>query len=198
MSVMNRVRLYPATLAILALLAYLTGEIEPIHAWLGYGVVAIIVLRLLWAVGGERQAGLMRFYPKFDDLELNKAATHPAISRVLMLGIALSLLTIVGTGIAMDQGRALGLNTPGAERAGISVERTEGHGERHDEEWEHGEEREEDGPLSEFHETAVYFLLLFVALHVLYLLAFKRPLAKFMLFLPPKTAKKSSPVEPPT
>lgn len=41
MNVMNRMRLY--------------------HAWLGYGVAGLIVLRLLWASGGERQAGLMRF-----------------------------------------------------------------------------------------------------------------------------------------
>lgn len=30
------------------------------HAWLGYGVAGLIVLPLLWASGGERQAGLMR------------------------------------------------------------------------------------------------------------------------------------------
>ncbi|AGK56908.1 cytochrome B561 [Hyphomicrobium denitrificans 1NES1] len=34
-----------------------------IHAWLGYGVAAVIVLQLLWALSGERQVGLMRFYP---------------------------------------------------------------------------------------------------------------------------------------
>lgn len=197
MSVMNRVRLYHATLAILALLAYLTGEIDPIHAWLGYSVAAIIVLRLLWAVAGERQAGLMRFYPKFDGLKLKTAATHPAISRVLMLGIALSLLTIVGTGIAMDQGRALGLNVSGAERAGISAERSERHGDRHEGDREHGEEHE-DGPLSEVHETAVNILLLFVLLHVTYLLTFKRPLAKFMLFLPVAGKKKPGAATPPT
>lgn len=199
MSVMNRVRLYHATLAVLALLAYLTGEIDPYHAWLGYGVATIIVLRLLWALAGERQAGLMRFYPKFDGLKLNKAATHPAISRVLMLGIALSLLTIVGTGIAMDQGRALGLNPSGAERAASSPERAERHGERHEREDDHEKGgHDEDGPLSEVHETAVNFLLLFVVLHVAYLLAFKRPLAKFMLFLPVAGKKKQSAATPPT
>lgn len=198
MSVMNRVRLYHATLAILALLAYLTGEIEPVHAWIGYGVATIIVLRLLWAIAGERQAGLMRFYPKFDGLKLKTAATHPAISRVLMLGIALSLLTIVGTGIAMDQGRALGLNASGAERAGISTERPERHGDRHDDDREHGEGHEHEGGLSEVHETAVNFLLLFVVLHVAYLLTFKRPLARFMLFLPVAGKRKPAAVTPPT
>ena len=63
MNVMYRMRLYHALLAVLAVAAYLTGEIRPYHAWLGYGVACVIVLRLLWASGGERQAGLMRFYP---------------------------------------------------------------------------------------------------------------------------------------
>lgn len=196
MSVMNRIRLYHAALAITAPLAYLTGDINPLHAWLGYGVAAIIGLRLLWALAGERQAGLMRFYPNFAGLKLDKAATHPAISRTLMLGIALSLVAIVGTGIAMDQGRALRLN--GAERtaSAISAEQGESRAAHHDDD-EHEEEHDEDGPLSEVHESAVNVLLLFVALHVAYLLTFKRPLAKFMLFLPVHTSKKS-PSEPPT
>lgn len=196
MSVMNRVRLYHATLAVLALLAYLTGEIDPYHAWLGYGVAAIIVLRLLWALAGERQAGLMRFYPKFEGLKLNKAATHPAISRTLMLGIALSLLTIVGTGILMDQGRSLGLNAKIASTGYQPATRQIDHHDDDDGHEEHHEE--EDSVLSEVHETAANVLLLFVGLHVSYLLIFKRPLAKFMLFLPAHSAKKAIPSRPPT
>lgn len=199
MNVMNRVRLYHALLAVLAIAAYLTGEINPYHAWLGYGVAGVIVLRLLWALGGERQAGLMRFYPKFEGLKLKGLATHPAISHLLMLGIALSLLTVVGTGIAMDQGRAFGLGPPRAERAAAAPAaegeiryRNAEHGE--DDEGEGGEHGE-DGPLSEVHEIAGTLLLVFVGLHVAYLLLFKRPLAKFMLFLP-RTGKKKP--EPPT
>ena len=55
MNIMNRVRLYHALLAILAIAAYLTGEIDPVHAWLGYGASGVIVLRLLWTLGGERR-----------------------------------------------------------------------------------------------------------------------------------------------
>jgi cytochrome b len=192
MNIMNRVRLYHALLAVLAIAAYLTGEFGPVHAWLGYGVSGVIVLRLLWALGGERQVGLMRFYPDFGALKLKGAATHPAISRVLMLGIALCLLTVTGTGIAMDQGRSIGL--------GSAIERTsaqspaelryanEGEEDEHEEE-EHGEE----GPLSEVHELAGNLLLAFVGMHVTYLLLFKRPLAKFMLFLPRTGKKKPAP-----
>jgi len=198
MNIMNRVRLYHALLAVLAIAAYLTGEFGPVHAWLGYGVSAVIVLRLLWALGGERQVGLMRFYPDFGALKLKGAATHPAISRVLMLGIALCLLTVTGTGIAMDQGRSIGLGTPRAESA-APAQGAEGkiryRDAEHREDDEHeGEEHGKEGPLSEIHELAGNLLLAFVGMHVTYLLLFKRPLAKFMLFLP-RTGKKK-PVPP--
>jgi cytochrome b len=107
-----------------------------------------------------------------------------------MLGIALSLLTVTGTGIAMDQGRSIGLKAPAAERMILqSPTELRYAGEYEDD--EHEEDREE-GPLSEVHELAGNLLLLFVGLHVSYLLLFKRPLAKFMLFLP-RGAKKKPP-----
>ncbi|MBN8530474.1 MAG: hypothetical protein J0L97_01240, partial [Alphaproteobacteria bacterium] len=40
--------------------------------------------------------------------------------------------------------------------------------------------------LEEVHEFFGNLLLVFVGLHVTYLLTFKRPLAKFMLFFPKK------------
>jgi len=67
MNVIKYLRLYHATLAITALLAYITGELGIIHAWLGYGVALIIVMRLLWAMSGESQLGLSKFYPSFED-----------------------------------------------------------------------------------------------------------------------------------
>ncbi len=194
---MNRVRLYHALLAILAIAAYLTGEIDPAHAWLGYGVAGVIVLRLLWALGGERQVGLMRFYPNFEGLKLKGAATHPAISRVLMLGIALSLLTVTGTGIAMDQGRSIGFGKARAERAepaSVPEARVNySYSEEDEENEEAGDEDGEEGPLSEVHELAGNLLLPLVGMHVAYLLLFKRPLAKFMLFVPRGVKKKSPP-----
>ena len=190
MNVMSRVRLYHATLAILAILAYLTGEIFPAHAWLGYGVAFVIAARLAWAIGGERQFGLTRFYPDFSGLKLKGAARHPAISRTLMLGIALTLATVTGTGIAMDGGRSLPyLSVDLAAAPAIAGEQNDAKPTRnHDDD----DEAEDEGPLSEVHELSANLLLLFVGLHVAYLILFKRPLAKFMLFLP-----RGSKVRPP-
>jgi cytochrome b len=190
MNVMSRVRLYHATLAILAILAYLTGEVFPAHAWLGYGVALVIVARLAWAIGGERQFGLMRFYPDFSGLKLKGAATHPAISRTLMLGIALTLVTATGTGVVMDSGRSLPFLSADLAAsptfAGEQAERVRARDHDDDE----GEREGDEGPLSEVHELSANLLLLFVGLHVSYLILFKRPLAKFMLFLPRGTKPK--------
>lgn len=175
MNIMQRIRVYHATLATLAILAYLTGELGLIHAWLGYGVAIVITLRLLWALSGERQVGLMRFYPSFEGLQANNLFTHPAISKTLMLGIALSLLTVTGTGIAIDKGKSIGL----ADAQIVSAAHAD------DDESEGGSEKEE-GFLTESHELFANLLLLFVGMHVTYIVLFKFPLAKFMLFVPKK------------
>lgn len=179
MNIMKRIRIYHATLASMALLAYLTGEFGIVHAWLGYGVAIIIVLRLLWALSGERQVGLMRFYPEFEGLNLNNAMTHPSISKSLMLGIALSLILATGTGIAIDKGKSIGLANAELVASAYADD---------------DEKKESKGFLSEAleesHGLFASLLLLFVGMHVTYVMLFKFPLAKFMLFIPKKNSER--------
>lgn len=177
-SAMHRLRLYHAILAVLAVAAYLTGDLGLIHAWLGYAVAVIIVLRLAAALLGVRQLGLMRFYPDFEALRLDRRVTHPAISHTLLLGIALSLIGATATGIAMDRGAALGLGTAAEAVAWATEDDERGRGIRR-------REREDraEGLLAEVHEALADLLLALVGLHVLYLLLFKRPLALYMLFI---------------
>lgn len=178
MNIMQRIRIYHATLAILAILAYLTGELGLVHAWLGYGVAIVITLRLLWALSGERQVGLMRFYPSFEGLKFDNAFTHPSISKTLILGIAVSLILATGTGIALDKGKSIGL----ANAELISNAYAD------------DEDEESKGFLSEAleesHELFANLMLLFVGMHVTYIVLFKFPLAKFMLFVPKKDSTK--------
>lgn len=181
MSIMSRIRLYHASLAILAILAYITGELGIIHAWLGYGVAVVILLRLLWALSGERQVGLMRFYPSFEGLNTSNIFTHPAISKSLMLGIAICLITVTLTGITMDKGQSIGLNSAAVASTAQADESENGMSE---------EGENEEGFITEAHELFANLLLLFIGMHVAYLFVFKRPLAKFMLFVP-KSEKKS-------
>lgn len=170
---MHRIRTYHATLAILASLAYATGESGLIHAWLGYGVAVIIVLRLLWALSSERQFGLTRFYPAFEGLNPGNAMTHPFISRGLMLGIALSLILATATGIAMDRGASFGPTS-------VDMVFT---ADTDDDEHPDGSGSWSEA-LEASHELFSDLMLLFVGMHVTYLVLFKLPLARFMLFWP--------------
>lgn len=176
MSAIHRIRFYHATLAILSILAYLTDDLGLVHAWLGYGVAAIIAFRLLWSLSGNPHVGIMRFYPSFDGLKLSNAFSHPAITKTFMMGIALSLMAATVTGIAMDKGKSIGI----ANTKIVSVAYTDHDG---------GYNRDEsfmDEALEATHEFFANLFLIFVGLHASYLLLFKRPLAKFMLFIEKK------------
>ena len=173
MNIMSRIRLYHAALAVLAIAAYLTGEMGIIHSWLGYGVALVIVLRLLWSLSGDAQVGLKRFAPSFRGLKFDNAFTHPAISRALMLGVALSLLVVTGTGIAMDGGKAVGLAN--AEIITTAYADDDEHA---------GKGKHKHGPLKEVHEFFANLMLALVGVHAAYMLLFRRTLAKFMLFIP--------------
>ena len=199
MSILSRLRAYHALLAVLVLVAYFGADWERLHVWVGYGVAAVILLRIGMALSGAPQLGLSRFYPEFSGLTLNTLATHPLISHTLLLGIAICLLGVTGTGIVMDGGRAFGLARPAAVSAmpdrpeatspalsGREADegRKSGKGERHE-----GGGDGEDGPLGEAHQLFATVLMALVATHVAYLLLFKRALARFMIFLPARKPK---------
>ena len=169
MAVMHRIRIFQSCLALSVLAAYFSAEMGFVHAWLGYGVAALILFRLIWALSGAPQLGLARFYPSFKDLHLKGIMTHPAISQVLLAGIALSVIGATGTGIMMDKGRAL---QPSA-LSSFSLSDENGRERREDESGEITEE---------MHEYLANLAIALVVLHVLYLLSFKLPLARFMLF----------------
>ncbi len=171
MKTLSRLRIFHACLAIIAVTAYATGEAGSIHAWFGYGVACLIIVRLIWATSGVTQLGLSKFYPNFVGLKLGNAATHPAISRTLLAAIALLVVGAAATGIWMDQGKTIGF---GQARSTAYVADAADGGE---------EEHEDGGMVGEVHETLANALVVVVAFHVLYLLLFKRPLALFMLFI---------------
>lgn len=183
---MKALRLHHAGLAILVVAAYLSGEAGLIHAWLGYAVAALIAVRLVMAVTGAPQLGLARFYPHFAGLKLDTAFTHPAISRSLLLGIALCTIGATGTGLLMDRGQAIGMGTASVSPSQEPAAGLPHDGDRHGGREAHDDEDEkEGGVVGEIHEFFANLLLTLVAAHIIYLLLFKRPLARFMLFLPP-------------
>lgn len=185
---MKKLRVWHAMIAILATATYLSEDAQPLHQLLGYGVVILIVVRVLLAVFGSGALGLKRFYPSFHDLRLGTLATHPAISRTLLFGIAVALLAATTTGVLMDRGEALksvettGVGVPLSQYlvAGNDHEQANRAG---DDDHGEGENDDEEGLLGEVHELFANLLIGLVALHVSYLILFKWPLARFMLFI---------------
>ncbi|WP_339832303.1 cytochrome b/b6 domain-containing protein [uncultured Parvibaculum sp.] len=175
MPVFHKLRIYHAVLAFLVLAAYFTGdEIEVLHNWLGYGVAAMIVFRIGWGVAGPRQLGISRLFPDIMALAKIRRMNHPMVSRTLLAGIVINLLLVTGTGLLMEPPPI------GPFAAEVSIAPVFANDDR---DRDRGRDGNENEALEEVHETTANLLVLFVVLHVTYLLAFKRPMAFFMLFL---------------
>lgn len=199
MTIFEKLRLSHAALAGLATAAYLTGEAGIIHAWLGYAVAVVLLARVVWGIFGPRQVGISRFLPDLAGLTQVRVLDHPAVSRLLIAGIVASLLLVTTTGVVMDRFRALpsfaeattvsrahALITPAGTAS--SNRQVVAASERRELRDEH--EGRGDNWIKEVHEAAANLMLLFVGLHVGYLLLFKRKLAAFMLFQRSPAAQK--------
>lgn len=175
MSVFHKIRLYHTVLALLVAAAYLTGdELEGLHVWLGYAVAAVILFRVLWAAVGPWQLGISRLFPDLMELAKVRRPNHPMIGRTLLAGIVINLLLTTGTGLLMEPPPIGQL----AAEVSIAPALVDDGRDR-----DRDRDVNESEALEEVHETTANLLVLFVALHVTYLLAFKRPTALFMLFL---------------
>jgi len=190
MNIYRKLRLYHAMLASAALAAYATGEGGLVHAWIGYMLAGIILFRLAWGLYGPNQLAVGRFLPDLASLLRIRSANHPAIARVLLGGVVASLLLVVGTGIALHQTTSLKLV---AEAKTVPVPRIEFRA--HEASRMHGaaiqgvsktddNDGDEDGWLGELHGFSANLMLLFVGLHVSYMIMLRRPLAMFMMFVP--------------
>jgi len=86
--------------------------------------------------------------------------------------------------------RLTGLALPAAYPAGLGQAAGDAYNEAEEDEDGEGEA---GGPLGEVHEVLGNGLMLLVTLHVSYLVLFKRPLARFMLFTAAKTKSQANP-----
>lgn len=191
---MKALRFYHLLLAGVTVLAYFTAEeLGLIHAWSGYVIAALLGLRLILGLARKRGFELRRLVPSLAAPPRGQdGIRHPIISRLLVAAILISVAGAAGTGIAMDQGGTL---------TGQSIRLDDGERDSGEHETEDGEERgqassalidsdsgerEDEGPLGEFHEVFGNLILPLVALHALYLLLFRFELARFMLFANPR------------
>lgn len=192
-------RLYHLLFGTAALAAYLTAEeLGLVHAWLGYGIAALLLVRLVLGLARRRGFEFRRLIPRPGKAPLNQGGVrHPAIGRALTLALLVCVGGAASTGIAMDRGGTL---------VGQSIRNHDDEGSDRHEDEEHefslgliataraddgegageGGDGDEGGPLGELHETFGNLMLPLILAHLGWLLVFRLDLARYVLFLKPR------------
>jgi cytochrome b len=167
-----RITHWSIALAVLAN-ALVTEEGSGPHIWVGYGLAAILGLRLLWGLVGPSEARFAAFWPSprkalahLRDIRAGTVVPHTShnpLGALMVYAIWGCLLTIIATGIAMAGPPPWDGAEREEEHRSIAVS-----GESHDEASEEGdgEEEGEEGLLEEIHETAANLLYLLILLHL--------------------------------
>lgn len=168
-----RITHWSIALAVLAN-AVFTEEGSGPHIWVGYGLAAILGLRLLWGLVGPAEARFSGFRPSpgkaiahLRDIRAGRAthhSSHNPLGALMVYAIWGCLLTIIATGIAMAGLPPWGGTKGEAEHRSIATA-AQDHDEEGDDEGE-GEGEGEEGPLGEIHETAANLLYLLILLHL--------------------------------
>lgn len=138
--------------------AILTEEGSGWHIWVGYGLAALLALRLLWGLIGPKEARFSAFPPsparalnhigEIGRGEVTQHRSHNPLGALMVYAIWATLLVVCGTGIAMSGPPPADPSTVGGEHGegGEKDEKSE-KGDKGDAE-ERGEARE-----SEAHEA---------------------------------------------
>lgn len=161
----------------------LTEEGSGLHQWIGYGVGALLVLRLLWGLVGSPEARFSAFPPSPGKAvahvrqiirgEKTPHRSHNPLGALMVYALWATLAVVIGSGIAMagipgastsspeaastaqEAGSGADADEDARESGGYGVEETE------------GDENEGDEVIEEVHETAANLLFILAALHVL-------------------------------
>lgn len=154
--------------------AVFTEEGSGPHIWVGYGLAAILGLRLLWGLVGPAEARFTAFWPsprkaiahirEIREGKVTQHRSHNPLGALMVFAIWGCLLTIIATGIAMAGPPPWDGREQDSEHRSPAVT-AQSHEDDEGEEGEEGEEREE-GPLGEVHETAANLLYLLILLHL--------------------------------
>jgi len=144
-----------------------------LHVWIGYGALALVLLRMLWGLIGPEEARFSAFPPSLgrarehlDDLSRGRSRTyrsHNPLGSLMAYALWATLVTVTATGIAMA-GSPFEAGNRAETRliAPAFADDDEYETERHEEE---GEEEGEE-VLEEVHEIAANLLLVLAGVHV--------------------------------
>lgn len=146
----------------------ITEDGSDVHVWIGYAVIAFLVLRLLWGFVGPSEARFSSFPPSlsaaFDhvyDLLAGKRELHRShnpLGTLAVYAMWAALIVVSATGVAMS---GAPFDVSRAAPVGVAYA-DEGYEEEHEE----GEEAEAAEWVEETHELAANFLLFLAAVHV--------------------------------
>lgn len=155
--------------------ALITEDGSGWHIWAGYGLFALLLLRLLWGLIGPRNARFTSFPPSLSraadhlgDIKRGERTSHDShnpLGTLMVYTIWACLSVIVATGIAMA-------GPPPADPSAVEAdeeysEAGSPQGEEEDEEGEEHEESEGEEILEEVHEIAANILYALIFLHLL-------------------------------
>ncbi len=92
--------------------ALITEEGSGWHIWVGYGLAALLALRLLWGLIGPREARFSAFPPsparavahlgEIGRGEITRHTSHNPLGALMVYAIWGTLLVVIGSGIAMS------------------------------------------------------------------------------------------------
>ncbi len=162
------VRILHWTLVVAFFVAYFTGEdAPPLHEWMGYLVLAVVIVRIVWGFAGSKHARFSDFVRGPGEVVQNMKGIvtlsakrylghSPAGGAMVLLLIAMLVATTV-TGILGDQEYESGSPIASAMANSDSRDIKDDNG--------HEQEREE-GPLVELHEVLANLTLALVFLHI--------------------------------
>ena len=163
------VRLFHWSLVIFFILAYLTGEgdLENVHAWLGYTIGGLITARIIWGIIGTKHARFSDFVYSPSEIKayLQSLMTrHPKHylghnpAGGLMVVIMLVMLALV-TWSGLETYAADGNGPLASTSLQISTAQADS--------WEHGENHRGGDEFWEvIHEFTVNLMLLLIILHI--------------------------------
>lgn len=149
--------------------ALFTREGSANHLWVGYGLVAILGLRLLWGLIGPAEARFTAFPPSprraiahVGDVLAGRHAEHRShnpLGALMVYAIWANLLVIIGTGVAMaglpGTARPAAVAVASAPAADAGEQDSDGEGEGEGEGW-----------AEELHEAAAQLLYGLILLHI--------------------------------
>lgn len=164
------VRLFHWSLVLFFILAYLTGEgdLETMHALIGYAIAALIGFRLVWGIIGTKYARFSNFICRPSEVKAylkSLMSRHPkhyighnpagGLMVIIML-VALSLITWTGLETYAAEGKG--------PLANISIEVNSAHADDHHGSWNGGRGGGEFW--EEVHEFTVNLMLMLIFVHI--------------------------------